>query len=130
MVNKFNSNNTSPKIKSIDNDTLWPDAWKLDIKIKDLTPNNFNTYIEYFVNGWSSSNVKELSKKGTETSWAETAQNKLEGLDIKRQTDIWSKKQKQHGRSTANILTAKTTIGGDGESNALNVYKNINKKDL
>ena len=37
-------------IKSITSDTLWPDAWKIDVRLKDLTPNNFNTYIEYFTN--------------------------------------------------------------------------------
>lgn len=131
MVNKFNSNTASRKIGSIDNDTLWPDAWKVDISIKDLTPNNFNTYIEYFVNGWSTSNVKELGKKGTEATWAKTAQNKLEGLDLKRQTEAWAHEQQQHGRSTANVLTAKATIGrGSGEGNAMNVYKRINTKDL
>ena len=39
-------------LKSITPDTLYPDAWKIKIKIKDLTPNNFNTYINYFVNGF------------------------------------------------------------------------------
>ena len=41
-------------IKSITSDTLWPDAWKIDVKLKDLTPNNFNTYIEYFTHGFGS----------------------------------------------------------------------------
>lgn len=54
------------KFGSIDADTLWPDAWKLKISVKDLTPNNFNTYIEYFINGWNSSTVKYLEKKETE----------------------------------------------------------------
>jgi hypothetical protein len=39
-------------IKSLTEDTLYPDAWKIKIDIKDLTPNNFNTYIHYFVNGF------------------------------------------------------------------------------
>lgn len=54
------------KFGSIDSDTLWPDAWKLKINVKDLTPNNFNTYIEYFINGWNTSSVKYLEKKETE----------------------------------------------------------------
>ena len=44
-------------IKSITSDTLWPDAWKIDVKIKDLTPNNFNTYAEYFVHGFGQNNA-------------------------------------------------------------------------
>ena len=42
-------------LKSIQADTLYPDAWKVSIQIKDLTPNNFNTYINYFVNGFEGS---------------------------------------------------------------------------
>ena len=38
------------KIKSITADNLWPEAWKIDIKIKDLTPNNFNMNMNYYVN--------------------------------------------------------------------------------
>lgn len=38
-------------IKSITEDMLWPDAWKIEIHIKDLTPNNFNIYMNYYVNG-------------------------------------------------------------------------------
>jgi hypothetical protein len=54
MAKKFGKNtkiNSSNKLLSIDEDTLWPAAWKIDIQIKDLTPNNFNTYIDYFKNG-------------------------------------------------------------------------------
>lgn len=40
-----------PGIGSIDENTLWPDAWKVEIHIKDLTPNNFNMYMNYYING-------------------------------------------------------------------------------
>jgi len=40
--------------KAIDDDMLWPDAWKLNIKIHDLTPNNFNLYADYYLNGINS----------------------------------------------------------------------------
>jgi hypothetical protein len=46
---------TADTIKSITDDMLWPDAWKITITIKDLTPNNFNTYINYFVHGFETS---------------------------------------------------------------------------
>lgn len=42
-------------LKSITPDVLYPDAWKIKIDIKDLTPNNFNTYINYFVYGFEGS---------------------------------------------------------------------------
>jgi hypothetical protein len=44
----------SEKIKSIDIDTLWPDAWKVEITIKSLVPNNYNTHIDYYANGMNS----------------------------------------------------------------------------
>lgn len=51
-------------IKSITSDMLWPDAWKLSIKIKDLTPNNFNTYINYLTGNQSvNTNVLRQSNK-------------------------------------------------------------------
>lgn len=49
-------------LKSITPDVLYPDAWKIKISIKDLTPNNFNTYINYFVNGFEGS-TKILQSK-------------------------------------------------------------------
>ena len=54
-------------LKSIDEDTLWPDAWKVKIDIKDLTPNSFNTYINYFVNGTGAvtNQVRENARFGT-----------------------------------------------------------------
>lgn len=63
--NKFISDKFIGTINSITEDTLWPDAWKLDIKVQDLTPNNFNTYINYFVNGHEA-NFKELNAKHIE----------------------------------------------------------------
>lgn len=55
-------------IKSINSDTLWPDAWKIDIQIKDLTPNNFNTYAEYFVHGYGSEDQLKILQNLTNTS--------------------------------------------------------------
>lgn len=49
--NTYMSERYSDTIKSITKDVLWPDAWKVEIHIKDLTPNNFNMYMNYFING-------------------------------------------------------------------------------
>lgn len=38
-------------VGALKDDMLWPDAWKIEIHIKDLTPNNFNTYMNYYANG-------------------------------------------------------------------------------
>lgn len=39
------------KIGSIEKDTLWPDAWKVSMQIKPLTPNNYNMQMDYYING-------------------------------------------------------------------------------
>lgn len=49
------------KIKSIDKDTLWPEVWKVTIRIKSLTPNNFNAYIHHFVHGFAEGTIKLLA---------------------------------------------------------------------
>lgn len=48
------------KIESIDEDMLWPEAWKVDVTIRDLTPNNFNLYAEYYLNGFNADEVRSL----------------------------------------------------------------------
>lgn len=50
MANYYND------IKSINEDTLWPDAWKIKLEIQDLTVNNFNNYAEYYQNGFNKEN--------------------------------------------------------------------------
>jgi hypothetical protein len=49
-------------IKSIDLDMLWPEAWKVKVEIKDLTPNNFNLYAEYYQHGFNAYEIKSLEK--------------------------------------------------------------------
>lgn len=48
-------------IKSIDKDMLWPDAWKIKLTIKDLTPNSFNLYADYYENGYCSDEISQLA---------------------------------------------------------------------
>jgi hypothetical protein len=47
-------------IKSIDEDMLWPEAWKVDVNIRDLTPNNFNLYAEYYQHGFNADEIRSL----------------------------------------------------------------------
>jgi len=47
-------------IKSIDEDMLWPDAWKIKLTIKDMTPNSFNLYADYYQNGYCEEEVALL----------------------------------------------------------------------
>jgi hypothetical protein len=55
-------------IKSLDENTLFPDAWEVNVEIKDLTPNNFNTYIHHFIHGFQS-NVEILKTKVKKDQW-------------------------------------------------------------
>lgn len=46
------------KIKSITPQSLWPQAWKIKLDFKSLVPQNFNTYIEYFIHGFGDDQIK------------------------------------------------------------------------
>jgi hypothetical protein len=46
--------------KAIDENMLWPEAWKVRVEIKDLTPNNFNLYAEYYQRGFKAEEIKSL----------------------------------------------------------------------
>jgi hypothetical protein len=41
-------------LKSLNENTLYPDAYKMTLNIVDLCPNNFNNYIDYLRDGRSS----------------------------------------------------------------------------
>ena len=48
-------------IKSVDKGMLWPDAWKIRLTIRNLTPNSFNLYADYYERGYCSDEVAELA---------------------------------------------------------------------
>ena len=58
------------KVHSIDENTLFPDAWKMTITIDDLTPNNFNMYADYYLNGF---NKDEISMQADEKTFGDLA---------------------------------------------------------
>ena len=43
--------NQLSNVKGIDANTLFPDAYKITINVKDLCPNNFNNYVDYVMQG-------------------------------------------------------------------------------
>ncbi len=49
--------------KAIDADMLWPDAWKITLEFRDLTPNNFNMYANYYMNGYNADEISQLAQK-------------------------------------------------------------------
>lgn len=48
---KFPNGSEYQALQAITKDTLWPDAWKVSIKIKDLGINCFNNYLNYQMYG-------------------------------------------------------------------------------
>lgn len=48
-------------VKSVDKGMLWPDAWKIRLTIRNLTPNSFNLYADYYERGYCSDEVAELA---------------------------------------------------------------------
>jgi hypothetical protein len=53
----------SKGINSINEDMLWPEAWKMEINIKPLTPANFNMYSEYYEHGFNAEEVAKLENE-------------------------------------------------------------------
>jgi hypothetical protein len=49
-------------ILSIDENMLWPEAWKVEVNINDLTPGNFNLYAEYYEHGFKAEEIATLEK--------------------------------------------------------------------
>lgn len=73
MYTKYNASVTNdsmvPKINSITEDTLWPDAWEVTLEITPLSIHNFNTYVDYFANGFGPSQRTALANaKGSAIS--------------------------------------------------------------
>lgn len=60
MYTKYNTGRHGYKLGSIQPDTLWPEAWKVEINIHPLTPLNFNTYIDYHVYGFGEKQIETI----------------------------------------------------------------------
>jgi hypothetical protein len=76
MIGKLRKNRSmylryGHSIKSLDENTLFPDAWEINVQIKDLTPNNFNTYIHHFIHGFQS-NIEIIRTKVKKDNWITT----------------------------------------------------------
>ena len=80
--NNFMSTRYKDSIKSINEDVLWPDAWKITIRIKDLTPNNFNMYMNYYFNGYEASFdlIRNITDKYNEEKISEAIREKAKSL--------------------------------------------------
>lgn len=102
-------------IKSIDENTLFPDAWEITVSAKDLTPNNFNTYIHHFIHGFQS-NVEIIKTKVTSNAWLNDIGNADERAKLKAELDALRKKRE-------NTLSQDFVLFAKSESD-------VNKKQL
>lgn len=127
--NAFMSNKFGKTIKSIDTDKLWPDAWKIQIQIKDLTPNNFNTYIEYFINGFSGETIEMLNNKDSNKNLNDMLESntKLSGQidDVKNMVKSWQDEALVNQKNSG-FLTVKTTANTPKER-TINEFNLLNK---
>lgn len=93
------------KARSITDDMLWPDAWKVKIVIKDLTPNNFNTYMNYYAHGYDNtvevlSSLKNNTGLDTLKDIARSAKEYYESLVRKRWNKALMNKEFIYGYSS------------------------------
>lgn len=68
---RFSVGNEYQALQAIDENTLWPDAWKVSIKIKDLGINCFNNYLNYQMYGATGARLRVNTSEQTqlEVSW-------------------------------------------------------------
>ena len=81
-------------LKAITPDTLWPDAWKISIKIKDLGVNCFNNYLNYQAYG---STGARLIANTTEKTQVDAAWSAIEST-FKKYVDKLSGKEKEEAQ--------------------------------
>jgi hypothetical protein len=79
-------------LKSLNRDTLYPDAYKMTLNVVDLCPNNFNNYIDYLRDGRASQvqiggTVKKMDTNDAPVKFAEdtikTAKDGSKDLAVK-----------------------------------------------
>jgi len=74
-------------LRSLNNETLFPDAYKMTLNIVDLCPNNFNNYIDYLKDGKSAQVIvgRSVDKYNTNEIAEKLAGNTLNALDPRKQ---------------------------------------------
>ena len=66
--------------KYLNEHTLWPTAWQVTLSIRSLVPNNYNTYLEFIMNGFNANTVINLtSNVNSKNQAAKDAVNGLVG---------------------------------------------------
>jgi len=128
--NKIVSQALKQYSKAIDDDMLWPDAWKMSINIRDLTPNNFNLYAEYYQKGFVIKEVQSLEGEASLSGVFDDLKTWYEEF-IKTGKDLWNdpevtklredvKKRGEQILKDLNVLSEQTFDPKNNKSNANN----------
>ena len=110
------SKKLSKTIKSIDENMLWPDAWKIKLTIKDLTPNNFNLYADYYENGYCAEEVAALGNQIKLDEMVNNLVTYLSGMFAEAK-DAASDIGKDVFNQAANVVNSAINLGNQALSN-------------
>lgn len=101
-----NGNGSINQIGLIERDTLWPEAWHLNLTIKPLTPWNFNTHMAYYLHGFGAGQKTRLATM--KSAWwnsgigIQNERNQIE--EAKKRSNIILEQIKQNETEQFNIL--------------------------
>lgn len=147
--NNFMTERYGTIIKSIDNDVLWPDAWKVDIKIKSLVPNNFNMYMNYYLHGYGTAfkkmrettelnNASEMfglgkllkdKTLGKEMQKAKEAQEQIRDKNIRRNSSVLMNiHDSKYKLENSNILRKAFKQAGYSDQKIDAIFEKINRQ--
>lgn len=111
MVGKLRTNSTAANTLSvginngaISSSTLFPDAYKLDISIQDLTPNHFNNYINYMINNELPVDMGQVNKMISTVDVIKEVSKQTVG-NVKKTEDELSKMSEPFNKGLLNDIT-------------------------
>ena len=122
-------------LKSITQDSLWPQAWHIKLSFRSLVPQNFNTYIQYFVHGFGGADQMKLLQGDTsmaafKTSLLGDSKTPLAGLQkmLGGTVDDATLQKMRQDALNAQIARQGNSIGLLSDANALSEaeYQRVN----
>lgn len=122
-------------LKSITQDSLWPQAWHVTLSFRSLVPQNFNTYIQYFVHGFGGEDQMKLLQGDTtmaafKTSLLGDSKTPLAGLQkmLGGTLDDATLQKMRQDAISAQVARQGNSIGLLSDANALNEkqYQRVN----
>lgn len=81
-------------------DMLWPDAWKVKFEIKDLTPDNFNLYADYYMHGFNTDYLQKYEEGVTIKQAVESLGTYIKDMFSKDSKDSFLNQQDEDDKSS------------------------------